>query len=263
MNQNLFVKCKVCGSIIENKKLLDNSSVCSSCGYYETLNYEQRLSLIVDQGTFTETNICTTFYNPINFPGYLDKHESIKNKTDLNETIITGRAEIYGHPVMIGVMDTRYMMGSMGIIVGEKVTRLFEDASIDGIPVIMFVASGGARMQEGIFSLMQMAKTAAAVSTFGDLGGLYISVLTNPTTGGVSASFAFLGDIIISEPGALIGFAGKRVIAQTVKEELPVNFQTAEFLLERGYLDLIIKREDLRNTLSKLLRLHDKKEVLR
>lgn len=157
---------------------------------------------------------------------------------------------------MIGVMDTRYMMGSMGVVVGEKVTRLFEDGKKLNRPVVMFSASGGARMQEGIFSLMQMAKTTAAVASFSESGGLYISILTNPTTGGVSASFAFLGDIIISEPKALIGFAGKRVIEQTIKEKLPSNFQSAEFLFDHGYIDLIVERSNLRETISNIIRIH-------
>ncbi len=261
MVQYLFAKCKVCGSISEGKKLLENNNVCGVCGYYETLDYEQRLSLVIDKDSFIETNTHTEFCDPINFPGYREKHESIKSKTDLSETIITGRAEIHRHSVMLGIMDTRYMMGSMGIVVGEKVTRLFEEASISKTPVIMFIASGGARMQEGIFSLMQMAKTAAAVSAFSDLGGLFISVLTNPTTGGVSASFAFLGDIILSEPGALIGFAGKRVIEQTVKEKLPKDFQTAEFLFEHGFIDLIVERNQLRDTLGRILKLHEHKKA--
>lgn len=256
MEQCLFVKCKVCEKIIEHKKFFENYNVCDECGHYATLDYEQRLSMIIDKDSFIEINADTEFYDPINFPGYRSKHESIKSKTNLDETIITGRAEIDKYPVMIGIMDTRYMMGSMGVIVGEKVTRLFEAGEKDKLPVIIFAASGGARMQEGIFSLMQMAKTAASIAAFSESGGLYISVLTNPTTGGVSASFAFLGDIIIAEPGALIGFAGKRVIEQTVKEKLPEDFQTAESLLENGYIDLLVKRKQLRYTLSKLLKMH-------
>jgi acetyl-CoA carboxylase carboxyl transferase subunit beta len=256
MQQNLFIKCKECGGIIERKKIIENSYVCSLCGYYETLDYKKRLAMIIDQNTFEETNVHTEFYDPIKFPGYREKHESIVSKVDLNEAVVTGRGCISGQKVMVGVMDTRYMMGSMGVIVGEKVTRLFEDAKKEKHPVVMFVASGGARMQEGIFSLMQMAKTAAAVSSFCETKGLFISVLTNPTTGGVSASFAFLGDIILAEPRALIGFAGKRVIEQTIKEKLPSNFQTSEFLFEHGYIDLIVERKRLKETLSDLLKIH-------
>lgn len=262
MCQNLFVKCKECGGIIENRKFVENSYICMLCGYYEMLDYRKRLDMIIDQDTFEETNVHTEFYNPINFPGYLEKHESIVNKIDLKEAIVTGNGYIYGERVMIGVMDTRYMMGSMGVIVGEKVTRLFEDAKKQNAPVVIFTASGGARMQEGIFSLMQMAKTAAAVSSFSESRGLYISVLTNPTTGGVSASYAFLGDIILAEPRALIGFAGKRVIEQTINEKIPSNFQTSEFLFEHGYIDLIVERKKLKKTLGDILHIHNQKNCM-
>lgn len=256
MSQILFTKCKECGGIMERKKIMENNYVCNLCGYYETLDYMKRLAMIIDSNTFEETNVHTEFYDPIKFPGYWDKHESIVNRVDLNEAVVTGSGCINGHKVMVGVMDTRYMMGSMGVIVGEKVTRLFEEAKKEKIPVVIFVASGGARMQEGIFSLMQMAKTAAAVSSFSETEGLFISVLTNPTTGGVSASFAFLGDIILAEPRALIGFAGKRVIEQTINEKLPNNFQTSEFLFEHGYIDLIVERKKLKETLSNILKIH-------
>ncbi len=256
MSYNLFIKCKKCGAIIERKKFIENNYICNLCGSYKTLDYKKRLALILDQNTFEETNVHAKFCDPIKFPGYWEKHESIVKKDGLNEAIVTGKGCINGQRVMIGVMDTRYMMGSMGVIVGEKVTRLFEDAKKQKTPVVMVVASGGARMQEGIFSLMQMAKTAAAVSGFSDSGGLYISVLTNPTTGGVSASFAFLGDIILAEPGALIGFAGKRVIEQTINEKLPSNFQTSEALFEYGYIDLIVERKMLKKTLGDILKIH-------
>ena len=257
MSQNLFFKCTKCGYITERKKVEVNNYVCLSCGYYEPLDYKKRLDMIIDQNTFTETNIHNDFHDPINFPGYRTKHEEILSRSNLNEAVITGSGYIDGQKVMIGVMDTRYMMGSMGVVVGEKITRLFEDAEDEKLPVIMFIASGGARMQEGIFSLMQMAKTSAAVLRFSEAGGLYISVLTNPTTGGVSASFAFLGDIILAEPGALIGFAGKRVIEQTINEKLPFNFQTAEFLMDHGYIDLIVERKNLKSILSDILKIHD------
>lgn len=260
MAQALFVKCKDCGAIIERKKYVENNYVCNLCGYYGTLDYKKRLAMIIDHNTFEETNIHTGFYDPIDFPGYLEKHEKIKSKLDLTEAIVTGKACINGQKVMIGVMDTRYMMGSMGIIVGEKVTRLFEEAKNQRCPVVIFTASGGARMQEGIFSLMQMAKTAAAASSFSESGGLYISVLTNPTTGGVSASFAFLGDIILAEPRALIGFAGKRVIEQTINEIFPSNFQTSEYLFEHGYIDMIVERKKLKETLGQILKIHSREE---
>lgn len=262
MSQKLFVKCKTCGTIIEKKKFKENYYVCSSCGNYKTLDYKRRLAMIMDKDTFRETNMHTDFYNPIEFPGYIEKHNSIVSTVDLDEAIITGRGTIGGQNVMIGIMDTRYMMGSMGVVVGEKVTRLFEDAQNYKLSVVLFCASGGARMQEGIFSLMQMAKTAAAVSKFSQAGGLYISILTNPTTGGVSASFAFLGDIILAEPGALIGFAGKRVIEQTIKEKLPNNFQTSEFLFEYGYIDLIVERKQLKEVISKILAIHSQENNL-
>lgn len=256
MEKKLFFKCKKCNGIIEEKKIIENNYVCNLCGYYETLYYKKRLNMIIDKNTFEETNVNTVFYDPIKFPGYREKHKSIVSKVDLNEAIVTGSGCICAQKVMIGVMDTRYMMGSMGVIVGEKVTRLFEDATKEKLPVVMFVASGGARMQEGIFSLMQMAKTAAAVSSFSEAGGLFISVLTNPTTGGVSASFAFLGDIILAEPRALIGFAGKRVIEQTINEKLPSDFQTSEFLFEHGYIDLIVERKRLKETIRNILKIH-------
>lgn len=258
LNQNLFFKCKECGNIIERKKATVNNYVCNICGYYETLDYKKRLAMIIDPNTFEETNVNTEFYDPIKFPGYREKHESIVSNLDLNEAIVTGSGFICAQKVMVGVMDTRYMMGSMGIVVGEKVTRLFEDAKKEKLPVVMFIASGGARMQEGIFSLMQMAKTAAAVSSFSETGGLFISVLTNPTTGGVSASFAFLGDIILAEPRALIGFAGKRVIEQTINEKLPSDFQTSEFLFKHGYIDIIVERKRLKETISNILKIHSK-----
>lgn len=255
-HQNLFIKCKECSGIIERKKMVENNYVCNLCGYYGTLDYKKRLAIIIDQNTFEETNIHTEFYDPINFPGYREKHDGIVSEFGLNEAVITGSGCINGHKVMVGIMDTRYMMGSMGVIVGEKISRLFEDGIKEKLPVVMFIASGGARMQEGIFSLMQMAKTAASVASYSESGGLFISVLTNPTTGGVSASFAFLGDIILAEPHALIGFAGKRVIEQTIKEKLPSDFQTSEFLLEHGYIDLIVERKRLKDTLSNILQIH-------
>ena len=221
MCESLFVKCKKCKNVCERTQLINDNYICSFCNYYKTLDCNQRINLITDKDSFEEINSNTKFNNPIKFPGYREKHEQIFSKTNLSEAIITGKAKIKGNKIMIGVMDTRYMMGSMGVIEGEKITRLFEEAGEEELPVILIIASGGARMQEGIFSLMQMVKTTAAVSKFSSKGGLYISVLTNPTTGGVSASFALLADIILAEPKALIGFAGKRVIEQTMHEELP------------------------------------------
>lgn len=255
--ETLFVKCKKCNSIMEKKIIKKNSNICINCGAYQHLTYNERIDLIFDKGTFVELEDTYDFIDPINFPDYLLKHEKIMEEYEGNDAIITGLAKLYEIDVLVGVMDTRYMMGSMGIIVGEKVTRLFECGLEKKLPIIIFTASGGARMQEGMYALLQMAKTSSAVARYREKGGLYISVLTNPTTGGVSASFAFLGDIIIAEPGALIGFAGKRVIEQTVKEELPKEFQTSEYLFDKGFIDIIVPRTEQRNTLGKLLKLHN------
>lgn len=235
-----------------------NHNVCSRCGWYGNLSAGQRLAMIVDEGTFQETESGIGFQDPILFPEYYEKYRKAVETTGLEEAVVTGRGSIMGMNAMIGVMDSRFMMSSMGTAVGEKITRLFESAAVKKLPVIIFTASGGARMQEGVVSLMQMAKTAAAVAKYSEHGGLYISVLTNPTTGGVSASFAFLGDIIIAEPGALIGFAGKRVIEQTIREKLPDNFQTSEYLLKHGFIDTIVERRDLKKTLHQLLCFHQK-----
>lgn len=261
MIEPLFYKCNECGAVYEMKKHITNMYICMSCGRYETLDYKKRLELIIDDESFQETNIKSEFANCINFPGYEEKYDKAVQNTLLNEAIITGKGRIDRIEAMIGIMDSGFMMGSMGVVVGEKVARLFEDAQKNRLPVIIFTASGGARMQEGILALMQMAKTASVISEFSQDGGLYISVLTNPTTGGVSASFALLGDIIIAEPKALIGFAGKRVIEQTIKEKIPEFFQTSEFLLEHGYLDMIVSRKDLKKEISRLLQLHNYEKV--
>jgi acetyl-CoA carboxylase carboxyl transferase subunit beta len=194
--------------------------------------------------------------NPIDFEGYTDKLQILQNKTLLNEAVLTGEGKINGHDMIIVVMDSNFMMGSMGSVVGEKITRAIEIATEYEKPIIIFTASGGARMQEGIFSLMQMAKVSAAIARHNQRGNLYITVLTDPTTGGVTASFAMLGDIILAEPNALIGFAGKRVIEQTLKQELPANFQRAEFLLEKGFIDKIVDRKDMKDTLTTILKVH-------
>ena len=235
-----------------------NGSICSRCGGYGNLSASRRLAMILDEGTFKETESGIGFQDPISFPGYLEKYKKAAETTGLEEAVVTGKGSIMGIDTMIGVMDSGFMMSSMGTAVGEKIARLFESAATESKPVIIFTASGGARMQEGVVSLMQMAKTAAAVAKYSEQGGFYISVLTNPTTGGVSASFAFLGDIIIAEPGALIGFAGKRVIEQTIKEKLPDNYQTSEYLLKHGFVDRIVEREDLKEVLYRLLCFHQK-----
>jgi len=201
--------------------------------------------------------------NPIDFPDYEIKQEELREATELNDAVVTGTATIKGSPVVIGIMDSRYMMGSMGSVVGEKIARAFEYATENSLPVVMFTASGGARMQEGIVSLMQMAKTSGAVKLHSDAGGLYITVMTDPTTGGVTASFASLGDIIIAEPKVLIGFAGRRVIEGTIRQRLPEDFQLAEFMHDKGFVDMIVERRKMRSVLSHLLKLHgyDKKEA--
>ena len=210
----------------------------------------------MDKGSFRELNGRMKSANPLDFPDYSEKQAELRAATGLNEAVITGTATIKGSPVVIGIMDSRFMMGSMGSVVGEKITRAFEYATEKKLPVVMFTASGGARMQEGIVSLMQMAKTSGAVKLHSEAGGLYISVMTDPTTGGVTASFASLGDIIIAEPKVLIGFAGRRVIEGTIKQKLPDDFQLAEFMYTKGFVDMIVERRKLRSVLSHLLKLH-------
>ena len=252
----LWVKCTGCGEIIYNKDLCRNDKVCPNCGYHYRMSAQERLELIMDTGTFKEINSRLTAGNPLDFAGYEEKLNSNREKTKLPEAVVTGYGKIHGLDTVVAVMDSNFMMGSMGSAVGEKITRAFEYATAKKLPIIVFTASGGARMQEGIFSLMQMAKTSAAVARHDKAGGFYISVLTDPTTGGVTASFAMLGDIILAEPGALIGFAGKRVSEQTIGQKLPEGFQTAEFLLEHGFLDKIVPRPQLKQTLSRLLKMH-------
>jgi acetyl-CoA carboxylase carboxyl transferase subunit beta len=219
----------------------------------------ERIASLLDHGSFLEYDSDMRSENPLNFEGYLEKLEKDKEKTKLNEAVVTGEGTIGGFPVVIAVMDASFRMGSMGSVVGEKITRAIEKAKKKNIPFIIFTASGGARMQEGVLSLMQMAKTSAALKLFSDEGGLIISVMTHPTTGGVSASFASLGDYNFAEPGALIGFAGRRIIEQTIREELPEDFQTAEFLLKHGQLDSVLHRHQLRDTLINLLDIHQAK----
>lgn len=252
----MFIKCNKCGNICETKKMKENYFICSNCGNYETLYYKMRMNYLIDANSFEETNIDIGFKNPIDFPEYNEKYNNATAQTKLIEGIITGKARISNEDIMLGIMDSRFIMGSMGIAVGEKITRLFEDAREEKLPVILFSASGGARMQEGIFSLLQMAKTTSAVTDFQNDGGLFISYITNPTMGGVTASFALLGDINLAEPKALIGFAGPRVIQETIREKLPEGFQTAEFLLEHGYLDDIVERKNMRSYITKILMLN-------
>lgn len=250
------ISCPSCHARISELDMIRNHKVCPKCNYHYTLTAWERITLTVDENSFREFDSSLITLNPLNFPGYDEKLDQAKQKSGLQEGIITGQAAIDGNQVIIGVMDSRFMMGSMGSVVGEKITRAIETAVTHRCPLIMFTTSGGARMQEGMLSLMQMAKTSAAIARFHQEGLLYIIVLTDPTTGGVTASFASLGDIIIAEPGALVGFAGRRVIKQTIGQQLPDKFQRAEFLLEHGMVDLVVNRSELRNTLTLLLRLH-------
>jgi acetyl-CoA carboxylase carboxyl transferase subunit beta len=230
--------------------------VCGHCDYHSRIGWQQRLRITVDEGSFAELDAGLESGNPLGFPGYDAKIRESQAGSGAKEAVVTGRCAIRGYPAVVCVMDSRFMMASMGSVVGEKITRAFEYADEHKLPVIIFTASGGARMQEGIFSLMQMAKTSGAVARHGRAGRLYISVMCDPTTGGVTASFASLGDIIIAEPGVLIGFAGKRVIEGTIGYTLPEKFQSAEFVFDHGFADLIVPRRELPETLARLLRLH-------
>ena len=254
----MWIKCTKCGKLIYRKELEKNKFICMKCGKYFRMPSENRILDIIDEGSFVELFTDVLDKNPIDFPGYSEKKEIIKKETNLEEAVITGKASIGHIEVMLGVCDTRYLMGSMGYIVGEKITKLFENATKAQLPVIMINCSGGARMQEGIISLMQMAKTVDSVKQHSDAGLLYISVLTDPTTGGVAASFAMLGDVILAEPNSLIGFAGPRVIEQTTKQKLPVGFQTSEFLYEHGFLDMIVIRRELKERIYEILKAHQK-----
>ena len=256
--QGLWMKCPKCGEMIYKEDVVGASYVCPKCGGYFRMKAKTRIKLVADKDSFKEWYTDFPLCNPLDYPEYGEKLAALKEKTHLDEAVCIGEARIENSPVVLGVCDARFLMGSMGHTVGEKITRAFEEATKRKLPVVLFCCSGGARMQEGIVSLMQMAKTSAAVKKHSDAGLLYIPVLTDPTTGGVTASFAMLGDIILAEPGALIGFAGPRVIAQTIHQKLPEGFQKAEFLVEHGILDGIVKREDLKQTLSGLLKLHER-----
>ncbi len=251
-----IVECPQCQEKMARACLATKNFICPECGHYYAVTARERIMLVCDEGSFKEMDAGLKTKNPIGFPGYRKKLDAMKQKTGLEDAAVTGIAKIEGEKVAIGVLDSAFLMGSMGSVVGEKITRLTETARRKNLPLVIFSASGGARMQEGLFSLMQMAKTAAAVETFKNKGGLFVSVLTNPTTGGVSASYASLGDIMIAEPNALICFAGPRVIAQTIGQELPEGFQRAEFLLEHGMLDMVVERQDLRAMLGRIIRLH-------
>jgi len=252
----LWVKCIVCGKTVYGKET-GEYKICPHCGGCFRLSAGERIEMIFDEGSFKEINANLETKNPLSYPGYEKTIAGLQKKTGLREAVVTGKGEIAGLTVYGAVMDSNFMMASMGSVVGEKMTRLFEKATEEGLPVVAFTASGGARMQEGIISLMQMAKVSAAVNRHHQAGLLYITVITDPTTGGVTASFAMQGDIILAEPKAVIGFAGRRVIEQTMKHQLPKNFQTAELVLENGFIDKIVPRPQLKETLIKLLRIHN------
>ncbi len=253
-----LITCPKCGQESLRKEVEQGLSVCPACGYHWPIGAYYRLSTILDPGSFRELNAKFPAGDPLSFPGYREKQRAAQRKTGLTEAAVTATGSIKGRKCVTGVLDSRFFMGSMSAAVGEKITLAIEYAMKNKLPLIIFSASGGARMQEGILSLMQMAKTSAALARFSGKGLLYISVLTDPTTGGVTASFASLGDIILAEPGALIGFAGPRVIQQTIGETLPEGFQRAEYQEEHGFVDAVVPRANMRETLAQLLRLHEK-----
>lgn len=254
--EELWNKCPVCKTAILSSDLMENHKVCPKCGYHFRINARQRIEMTLDEGSFVEMDADMTSTNKIGFPDYEKKLRNAKISSGENESVLTGTGTINGEPTVMAVMNSQFMMGSMGTVTGEKITRAFEYATEHRLPVVIFTVSGGARMQEGILSLMQMAKTSGAAKRHSDAGLLYITVLTDPTTGGVTASFAMEGDIILSEPKALIGFAGPRVIEQTIRQKLPKDFQSAEFLLEKGFIDAVVQRKDMKEFLAKLIRLH-------
>lgn len=251
----LFSQCPGCKHTIYQKDL-GSERICPHCNYTFRISAQERLDLTIDSGSFVEMFTGIETQDPLNFPGYQKKLATMREKTGLDEAVLTGTASIKGQKVALGIMDSNFIMASMGTVVGEKITRLFEYATVENLPVVLFTASGGARMQEGIMSLMQMAKISAAVQRHSKAGLFYLTILTDPTTGGVTASFAMEGDIILAEPQSLVGFAGRRVIENTVRETLPDDFQKAEFLLEHGFVDAIVKRRELPETIAKLVRLH-------
>ena len=250
--------CPACGQESDRKQVAQELYVCPRCGHHLALGAYYRLSTMLDPGSFRELNEKFSAADPLEFPGYREKLDAARRKTGLQEAVVTAVGTVDGRRCVVGVMDSRFLMGSMSAAVGEKITLAIEYAAKNKLPLILFTASGGARMQEGILSLMQMAKTSAALARFSEKGLLYIAVLTNPTTGGVTASFASLGDVVLAEPGALIGFAGPRVIQQTIGETLPEGFQRSEYQDRHGFVDAVVPRGRLRETLSRLLRLHER-----
>ena len=261
-SDGLWGKCPECGQVVYRKDLQANASVCNNCGHHNRINSEERISLIADPESFVALDTGLTPTDPLGFKdrrAYADRLRESQANTGLKDGVVTGICRVESMPLALAVMDFRFMGGSMGSVVGEKITRLIERATSDRIPLLIVCASGGARMQEGMLSLMQMAKISGALERHREAELLYMPLLTHPTTGGVTASFAMLGDLILAEPKALIGFAGRRVIEQTLREKLPENFQTAEYLKEHGFVDTIVPRTKLRQTLTTLLRLHEGK----
>lgn len=252
----MWIKCERCGEILYSDDVSKNYYCCPLCKFHFRINATKRLYMIIDDKSFKEWEKNKYTKNVLDFPKYEEKIEQLKIKTGIEEAVITGMGTIHGYKTAVAIMDSSFLMGSMGQVVGEKITRAIEKATQNRLPIIIFSSSGGARMQEGIISLMQMAKTSAAIKRHSKAGLLYISVLTDPTTGGVTASFAMLGDIILAEPGALIGFAGPRVIEQTIGQKLPEGFQRSEFLMEKGFIDRIVSRIEMKEELANLLSLH-------
>jgi acetyl-CoA carboxylase carboxyl transferase subunit beta len=256
--EGIMTKCPECKKVTLTKELINALKVCPNCDHHFRMTAVERAAILFDEDSFVSIDDHLKTQNPLNFPNYTEKVEEDAKKTGLNEAVLTGTGEIDGREVAVAIMDSHFRMGSMGSVVGEKITRAIELATERKIPMLIFTASGGARMQEGVLSLMQMAKTSVALNRHSQNGLLYISIMTYPTTGGVSASFASVGDINIAEPKALIGFAGRRVIEQTVREKLPDDFQTAEFLLEHGQLDAVVHRSHMKDVLSNIVKLHVK-----
>lgn len=254
--EGLWLKCPKCGEVVYRDDVKAHGYVCPKCEGYFRIGTRTRIRMVADQGTFQEWFTDLETENPLEYPGYEEKIANLQEKTKLHEAVTVGKCMVNGLETVLGVCDARFLMGSMGYVVGEKITRAFERATEEKLPVVLFTSSGGARMQEGIVSLMQMAKTSAAIRKHSEAGLFYLPVLTDPTTGGVTASFAMLGDVILAEPGALIGFAGPRVIAQTIGQKLPEGFQRAEFLVEKGIIDGVVERQELKETVWKLLNIH-------
>jgi len=260
----LWVKCSECSQVAYRKDLISNFNVCSNCGHHNRINSDERINIIADKNSFKEFDSSLSPTDPLGFKdrrSYADRIKESQAGTGLRDGVVTGICSVNSMPLALAVMDFRLMGGSMGSVVGEKITRIIERATLENFPILIVCASGGARMQEGMLSLMQMAKISGALKKHKEKNLLYMPLLTHPTTGGVTASFAMLGDLILAEPKALIGFAGRRVIEQTLREKLPDNFQTAEYLLEHGFVDVIVKRKDLKDTLTKILKIHGVKEL--